>query len=436
MNQAQATQIIQTLHDAGHTAYFAGGCVRDMLLGLDPHDYDVATSATPSQVQALFPRTEAIGAAFGVIMVIIDRVPTEVATFRSDGDYTDGRRPESVQFASPEQDARRRDFTINALFYDPLKKQTLDFTGGQADLERKWLRAVGEPAARFSEDKLRLLRCVRLANKLDFQVEPATWEAVKQFAPKIGVVSVERIRDELTKILTGPRAGRGLNLLRESNLLQSILPEALKMVDCPQPPRWHPEGDVWTHTCMMLDSLESPPAELAWAVLFHDIAKPLCLSFDAQGIPHHYEHEKRGAELSIDILKRLKASNALIESVHDLVLYHMQFKDVQKMKTSTLKRMMSRPTYKEELLLHRADCLSSHRKLDNYDFLHAKAEEFGTAQIAPPPLVTGHDLISLGAHPGPTLGKLLREITDLQLEGKLLSSEDALDYAKRHLEKS
>ncbi len=431
MNQIQATQIVQTLHDAGHTAYFAGGCVRDMLLGLEPHDYDVATSATPDEVQSLFPRTEAIGAAFGVIMVIIDHVPTEVATFRTDGDYTDGRRPDSVQFAPPEEDARRRDFTINALFYDPLTKQTLDFTGGRADLESKLLRAVGEPDARFAEDKLRLLRCVRLANKLDFQIEPATWAAVKQFAPQIAVVSVERVRDELTKILTGPRAGEGLNLLRESNLLHRLLPEALKMAGCPQPPKWHPEGDVWTHTCMMLDSLENPSPELAWAVLFHDIAKPLCLSFDAQGIPHHYEHEKRGAELAVAILRRLKASNALIDAVHDLVLYHMQFKDVQKMKTSTLKRMMSRPTYDTELLLHRADCLSSHRKLDNYDFLLAKRAEFGAEQIAPPPLVTGRDLIALGVEPGPTLGKLLHEITDLQLEGKLSTRDMALDYIRK-----
>lgn len=365
-----------------------------------------------------------------MILVILDGIPTEVATFRTDGDYSDGRRPDAVHFSSPEQDARRRDFTINGLFHDPLTGQTLDYVGGRDDLAGKLLRAIGEPSRRFAEDKLRLLRCVRFATTLDFRIEPATWAALEQIAPQIAAVSVERIREELTRILTGPCAGRGLELLRRSKLLDVILPEALAMVDCPQPPKWHPEGDVWTHTCLMLDSLDSPTPELAWSVLFHDIAKPRCLSFDAEGIPHHYEHEKRGAEMAVEILRRFKASNALIEAVHSMVLHHMQFKDVQRMRTSTLKRMMARPTYGEELRLHEADCLSSHRKLDNLEFLRAKAGEFGQEQIAPPPLITGHDLIALGIPPGPGLGKWLREITDLQLEGKLLTPEDARSYVR------
>jgi len=430
MNRPNATRIVHTLANAGHTAYFAGGCVRDMLMGIIPHDYDVATSATPSEVQSLFPRTEAVGISYGVILVIDEGIPTEVATFRNDGYYADGRRPESVHFTTAQEDARRRDFTINGLFFNPLTGETLDYVDGRADIAGKMLRAIGEPALRFNEDKLRLLRCIRFANRFDFSVDPTTWDALQELAPQITTVSAERIREEMTRILTGPRAGHGLDLLRQSHLLGFILPEALAMVDCPQPPQWHPEGDVWTHTCLMLDSLEDPSPALAWSVLFHDIAKPLCLSFDEQGIPHHYEHEKRGADLAVEILRRLKASNALISSVHDLVLYHMQFKDVRKMKSSTLKRMMARPTYPDELCLHKSDCLSSHRKLDNYEFLLAKEDEYGSAQIAPPPLISGRDLMAIGFAPGPTMGRILDEISDLQLEGKLLTPEEALAFAK------
>ncbi|MDX2225501.1 MAG: CCA tRNA nucleotidyltransferase [Verrucomicrobiae bacterium] len=424
----KAEEIVRTLRERGYAAYFAGGCVRDMLSGAAPKDYDVATSARPEQVQEVFPKTVAVGAAFGVILVLQGDQSIEVATFRSDGNYVDGRRPESVAFTTAEEDARRRDFTINGMFLDPVTGEVLDFVNGQADLRRKMLRAIGEPRQRFREDKLRMLRCVRFAVALGFEVEAECWSAVREMAGEVRSVSPERIREELTKILTGPHAGQGLQKLFESGLLEQVLPEAVAMRGCPQPAQYHPEGDVFTHTCIMLDSLEDPSPVLAWSVLFHDISKPDCLSFGEDGQPHHYGHEKKGAEVAVTVLRRLHAPNELIAGVHDAVLYHMQFKDVQRMKLSTVKRMMSRPGFEEEMALHRADCLSSHGRLDNHDYLRRLQTELPPGQIDPPPLLSGRDLMALGIEPGPGMGKILEEIRELQLESRLTSFEEARQW--------
>lgn len=422
-----ATSVLQKLRDSGHEAYFAGGSVRDMLLGLEPHDIDIATSALPQEVEKLFPRTVAVGAQFGVIIVLEDDAEIQVATFRHDGSYQDGRHPTGVTFTNAEEDAKRRDFTINGLFYDPIKKEVFDYVNGRDDLSKKIIRAIGNPHERFAEDKLRLLRAIRFATTLNFEIDPETWKAVCELAPKILVVSAERIRDELQKILLSPHRLRGFDLLDQSGLLRILLPEIEKLKGCEQPPEFHPEGDVFVHTRIMLQMLpEKASLPLVLSVLFHDIGKPATRTVDENGKMRFYAHDQVGTKMAEKILKRLRFSNEVIEAVLPAVRLHMSFKDTKKMRLSTLRRMMARPTFEDELELHRVDCASSHGLLDNYDFLQQQKEEFANQPLIPPALVTGQDLIALGLKPGPAFGKILQAVKDAQLENKISTREEAL----------
>ena len=434
-----AINLVRCLREAGHTAYFNGGCVRDMVRGVEPHDFDIATSATPEQVQALFPKTVPVGAAFGVVLVLEDGHQFEVATFRSDEAYIDGRRPTSVRYGAPEQDAQRRDFTINGLFFDPVGNQIVDFVNGRADIERKLVRTIGEPRQRFTEDKLRLLRCVRFAANLGYEIEAATFVAVKEMAAQIQVVSAERIRDELLKIFTRTHAGRGLELLDASGLLAEVLPEIAAMKGVEQPPEFHPEGDVFQHTKLMLDTLSDaasqelgPPRDrtvLAFAVLLHDVGKPPTFERAPDRIRFN-EHDRIGAEMAETILRRLRFSNDETDKIVLCVREHMRFQFVKEMRPAKLKRILARETFPEELELHRIDCASSHRNLENYEFLKTKAAEMPPEVVRPAPLLTGHDLLALGLKPGPTVGQILREMEELQLEERLKSRAEALEFAK------
>ncbi len=427
--EATATRIVRRLRDAGHEAYFAGGCVRDRLLGRTAHDIDIATSASPGAVQKLFPRTVAVGAQFGVIVVLEEGREFQVATFRADGVYLDGRRPESVIFTTAEGDAQRRDFTVNGLFYDPLERKVLDFVGGEADLKAGVIRCIGEPADRFREDKLRLLRGVRFAATLGFQIDPSTWAALRDQAASISDVSAERIRDELVKIFLHPSRVRGFDLLDESGLLGVLLPEVAGMKGCEQPPEFHPEGDVFVHTRLMLSLLpEAVSIPLVFAVLFHDIGKPPVSRKDETGRIRFNGHETVSAIMAEKILDRLRFSNAQTGDTLLAVKNHMAFKDVQHMRVATLKRFLARPTIDDELELHRVDCLGSHGMIDNYDFLLAKREEFSREPLIPPPLISGGDLISLGWKPGPLFKKMLEAVQVRQLEGTLTTREEALDW--------
>ena len=430
--KAAATDIARRLQQAGHTAYFAGGCVRDELLGLDPHDYDIATSAKPSEVQKLFPHTQAVGAHFGVILVMEHGRAFEVATFRSDHEYIDGRRPEMVTFSTPEEDAERRDFTINGMFHDPVADQFIDFVGGREDLASQTLRAIGDPVARFREDKLRLLRAVRFSARFGYQIDPATWNAIKAHAADIHAVSAERIREELVKILAHPNRVRGFDLLDQSGLLKEILPEIEKLKGCEQPPQFHPEGDVFVHTRAMLELLPSDaPVGVALSVLFHDIGKPPTFRYHKDEDRIRFSgHDRVGAEMTERVMERLRFSRADIERTVEAVRQHMVFKDVQNMRTAKLKRFMAREGFEEELELHRVDCQSSHGALDNYDFLKLKAEEFANEPLIPPPLVTGHDLMALGWKPGPHFGPILEAVQTAQLEGTLTTTEGAIAWIK------
>ncbi|MGA1124117.1 MAG: CCA tRNA nucleotidyltransferase [Chthoniobacterales bacterium] len=429
-----ATDIARRLQQAGHTAYFAGGCVRDELLGLDPHDYDIATSAKPDEVQKLFPHTQAVGAHFGVILVMEHGRAFEVATFRSDHEYIDGRRPEMVTFSTPEEDAARRDFTINGMFHDPVAGRFIDFVGGREDLKSKLLRAIGDPAARFREDKLRLLRAVRFAARFGYEIDPATWDALRAHAADIHAVSAERIREELVKILAHPSRVRGFDLLDQSGLLKEILPEIEALKGCEQPAQFHPEGDVFVHTRAMLELLPpGAPAGLALAVLFHDIGKPPTFRYHPDEDRIRFSgHDRVGAEMTGRVMERLRFSRAETDRTVEAVRQHMVFKDVQNMRTAKLKRFMAREGFDEELELHRVDCQSSHGALDNYDFLKTKAEEFANEPLIPPPLLTGHDLMALGWKPGPEFGRILEAVQTAQLEGTLATREQALAWVKEN----
>lgn len=423
--------IVERLRASGFEALYAGGCVRDTLLGFTPHDYDVATGARPEEVEALFPRTVPVGAQFGVILVLEGDSEIQVATFRGDGTYRDGRHPESVRFTDAEGDAHRRDFTVNGLFYDPLKKEVLDFVGGREDLKKGLLRAIGAPQERFSEDKLRILRAVRFATTFGFTIEEETWKAVLKHAPEIHAVSAERIREELVKILLSPNRVRGFDLLDESGLLREILPEIVPLKGCDQPPEFHPEGDVFVHTRLMLTLLApDAPLSLILAVLFHDLGKPATRTVDETGRIRFNGHEGVSTEMSLKILQRLRFPNEVIDAVLPSVRLHMSFKDVPNMRLSTIKRMMARPTFEEELELHRVDCLASHGMLDNHAILIAKRAEFGQEPLIPPPLVSGHDLIAMGWRPGPRFMEVLQSVQTRQLEGTLTSREEALAWIR------
>ena len=432
--EATATRLVERLRAAGHEALFAGGCVRDRLLGKEAHDIDIATSARPEEIQKLFPRTVAVGAQFGVIVVLEDGGEFQVATFRSDGAYRDGRHPESVAFTNAEGDARRRDFTVNGLFFDPLSRQILDFVGGEADLRAGILRSIGDPHARFAEDKLRLIRCVRFAASLGFEIEAETWRALVERAPEITAMSAERIRDELVKIFTHPSRVRGFDLLDQSGLLAILLPEVESLKGCEQPPDFHPEGDVFVHTRLMLSLLpEQVSTPLVFSVLFHDIGKPPTFLIDETGRIRFNGHESISASMTEKIFARLRFSNAETEATVVGVKNHMAFKDVQNMRVATLKRFLARPTIDDELELHRVDCQGSHGLLDNYDFLLRKREEFSNEPLIPPPLITGRDLIAAGLKPGPLFKKLLDSAQALQLEGGLKTREDALAWLREEL---
>jgi tRNA nucleotidyltransferase/poly(A) polymerase len=427
--EATATRLVERLRAAGHEALFAGGCVRDHLLGKEAHDIDIATSARPEEIQKLFPRTVAVGAQFGVIVVREDGEEFQIATFRSDGAYRDGRHPESVEFTNAEGDARRRDFTVNGLFYDPIAQRILDFVGGEADLRARLLRCIGDPEARFTEDKLRLIRCVRFAASLGFDIDPATWNALRRLAPQITAVSAERIRDELVKIFTHPSRVRGFDLLDQSGLLAILLPEVETLKGCEQPPEFHPEGDVFIHTRIMLSLLpERVSAPLVFSVLLHDIGKPPTFHIDETGRIRFNGHESVSASMTEKIFHRLRFSNAETEATVAGVKNHMAFKDVRNMRVSTLKRFLARPTIDDELELHRVDCQSSHGLLDNYEFLLEKREEFSHAPLIPPRILTGKDLIDLGHKPGPEFKRILDTAQALQLEGTLQTREDALAW--------
>jgi poly(A) polymerase len=426
-----ARDLVRKLRVSGHVAYYAGGCVRDLLSGKPPKDVDIATDARPEVVQKMFPRTYAVGAHFGVIVVLENDFQFEVATFRSDGVYLDGRRPVEVHFATAKEDAARRDFTINGMFFDPEKDEVIDFVGGRADLERRLVRAIGDPAQRFAEDRLRMLRAVRFAAVLGFEIDAATWDAVVASAASINEISAERIREELVRIFLSPKRARGWDLFDASGLMKVVLPELEAMKGCEQPPQFHPEGDVFKHTRIMLELL---PAEaslpLVFSVLFHDIGKPPTSIVDEEGRIRFNGHDRIGAEMTEAIMERLRFSRAEIDATVEAVRQHMVFKDVPNMRVAKLKRFMARPTFEDELELHRVDCASSHAMLDNYEFLLKKKEEFANEPIIPPPLVTGDDLIAMGLKPGPKFGEILEAMETRQLEGALRSRDEALEWVK------
>ena len=426
-----ARAIAKSLREHGHMAYFAGGCVRDMVRSLTPKDFDIATNATPDLVQKIFPHTYAVGAHFGVVVVVEDEMNFEVATFRSDGAYLDHRHPAEVRFSSPEEDAKRRDFTINGMFFDPEKNEVIDFVGGRDDIEAKLIRAIGKPGDRFEEDRLRMLRAVRFATVLDYQIDDQTWKALRDSADAINEISAERIRDELVKIFLSPNRVRGWDLLDESGLMRVVLPELDTMKGCLQPEQFHPEGDVFQHTRLMLGLLpEKVSAPLVFAVLLHDVAKPVTSTVDPTGRIRFNEHDRIGATMTESIMERLRFSRAETDAAMEMVRQHMVFKDVPKMRVAKLKRFMARPTFQEELELHRVDCASSHKMMDNYEFLLQKREEFANEPIIPPPLVRGDDLIALGMKPGPKFGEILEAVETQQLEGAFKDREQALDWVK------
>jgi poly(A) polymerase len=428
----RARDIVAQLQRAGHTAYLAGGCVRDHLLGAEAKDYDVATSARPEEVQRLFPRvTDLTGKSFGVVRVLVGEEFYEVATFRQDGPYRDGRHPESVRFATAEEDAQRRDFTINGLFFDPVADRLIDYVGGEADLRAGIVRAIGNPADRFAEDHLRLLRAIRFAARLIFKIEPKTWEAIRAEASMIRTVSAERIRDELNKIFTASKPELGLDLLDQSGLLREVLPDIAAMHGVEQPPQFHPEGDVYEHVRLMLSKIEQPNLELALGVLFHDVGKKPTAKVDENGRIRFNEHESVGTDMTERIMTGLRYDNKSIQTVRELVQHHMQFKDVPHMRPSTLKRMMARPTFPLELELHRIDCASSHGDLKHYDFLKQQLETMSAEEIDPPPLISGHDLLAMGLPPGKTVGRILDAVRVAQLEGTVQTRAEALDLARK-----
>lgn len=430
--RALALNIINVLQGAGHLAYWVGGCVRDLILDREPSDFDVATAATPPQILALFPYAKLVGASFGVVLVTDmesgdseSRQSIEVATFRSESAYRDGRHPSEVRYETdPRLDASRRDFTINSLFLDPLTNTLLDHFGGQADLQAGTIRAIGNPSERFEEDHLRLLRAVRFAARFGFTIEPQTFAAIVELAPKIRVISAERIRDELTRILTEGGPGRGLRLLDSTGLLPHLLPEVKDLQGVEQPPEHHPEGDVWNHTLIMLELLH-PPIEptLAWGVLLHDIGKPATQTFSDR--IRFNGHVEVGLRIAAPILDRLRFSSDDKTQILALVENHMRFMEVRTMRESTRKRFLSLPLFAEHLELHRVDCMSSNRRTENYDFVQDQLAAFPPEALKPPPLLTGADLIAAGLAPGPRFRELLTQIQNAQLEGRIQTKEEA-----------
>lgn len=434
--ERHARTIIETLRAAGFTAYLAGGCVRDTLLGVEAKDFDVATSALASDVQRLFPHTIPVGAQFGVVIVLIEDVPSEVATFRADGRYLDGRRPTSVRFSDARADALRRDFTINGMFLDPTNEQIIDYVGGRQDLADKVIRAIGDPYARFTEDRLRIIRAIRFAARLGFRIDPHTLKAIQELAPTVTGIAWERIGDEIVKMLTEGGAQRAFQLLHESGVLAAVLPEveALRCVE--QSPDFHPEGDVFVHTLLLLAELDKrPPPEpksetLALGALLHDIAKPQCRGQKGERITF-YGHCERGAEMAVAICQRLKRSRAVWERVAYLVRNHLRLLSAPHMRTAKLKRFLREDGIEELLELARIDALASSRDVRPYEFCRRKLAEL--EPLAPPPLLTGHDLMALGLQPGPQFKDILSAVEDAQLEGQLLTRDAALEWVREYI---
>lgn len=432
--RSTAMSIVRRLKQAGFEAYFVGGCVRDFVRGVTPGDYDIATSALPDQVTALFERTLAVGAKFGVIMVMADGHPYEVATFRSDDVYEDGRRPTSVHFSSAREDVFRRDFTINGLLMDPETHQIIDYVDGLADIDRKVLRTIGDPAVRFNEDYLRMLRAIRFAANLDYAMDPATQSAIQANAANIKGISAERIAEELQKILTHGGARRGFELMADTGILQQILPEVDRMRGVSQPPRFHPEGDVWQHTMIMLEMLsgETSPLiapALAWGALLHDVGKPVSRTEDDDGV-HFHGHVKLGEAIAEGVLQRLRFSRAQKDTVLSLIHHHMAFMNVQKMRPARLKRFLRMPDFHLHLQLHRLDCLASHGMLDHYDFCRHQLQNLEHEALHPPRLLNGHDLMAMGFTPGKLIGEVLRTLEEEQLENRIHNSEEAAAFVQ------
>ncbi len=430
-----AEQICRALKQAGYQAYLVGGCVRDLELGREPADYDVSTDALPERVQQLFPNSIAVGAQFGVIIVAENSVQVEVATFRSDVGYSDGRHPDRVIYSIlPEEDVRRRDFTINGLLLDPQDGRLLDFVGGRSDIRAGLVRAIGEPELRFREDKLRMVRAVRFAARFGYAIESATRAAIRKCAAEVKQVSAERLRDELTKLLTEGAARRGFELLEDTGLLAIVLPEVARMQGVKQPPEFHPEGDVWIHTRMMLEQL--PPrssSTLAWGVLLHDVGKPPTFTppKDPDDRIRFDGHVEVGARMAEEICRRLRFSNDDTEQIAALVANHLRFKDVFQMRPSTLKRFVCLPRFHEHLELHRLDCLASHRVLDAYEFVREFLEKTPPEEVRPPRLVTGQDLKDMGFHPGPQFRAILQAVEDAQLDGRVRTRDEAKAFIRR-----
>jgi poly(A) polymerase len=442
----EATRIAHKLREHGYSAYLVGGCVRDLLLGREPADYDIATSATPHQVINIFPQTYAVGAQFGVVLVPVrrdnaegerDNYAIEVATFRSDGAYSDGRHPDEVKFSKDARlDVQRRDFTINGLLLDPDTAEVLDYVGGRDDLQQGLIRAIGEPHQRFTEDKLRMLRAVRFAARFGYTIHAQTFAAIRELAPQIHQVSRERVRDEILKMLTEGHARQAFELLDETDLLEQVLPEIKKMQGVEQPPQYHPEGDVWIHTLMLLEGLPAGSSKtLALGALLHDVGKPPTFRVAPDRIRFD-GHAEIGTKMAEEICRRFRLSNEDTDQVLALVANHMRFGDIQRMKESTLKRFFRLPKFEEHLALHRLDCQSSHRDLSLYEFAKEKFHALPAEQIRPTPLITGNDLIAAGYQPGPMFKDLLMTVEDAQLEGKIRTKEEAMALVKEKVQVS
>ena len=445
-----AISIARTLHDQGYQAYLVGGCVRDLLLGREPGDYDIATDATPEQVMRIFPQTYAVGAQFGVVLVpmavdpsvtsVVDQADVnhgrhrgktvEVATFRSDIGYSDGRHPDQVRFSKdPRQDVQRRDFTINGLLLDPLKNEVLDFVGGRKDLDAGIIRAIGEPELRFAEDKLRMLRAVRFTARFGYSIGPQTFAAIEKLAPQIHQVSRERVRDELTKMLTEAR--RAFLLLDETGLLHELLPEIEAMKGVEQPPQFHPEGDVFVHTLLLLEKLPHPcPATLGWGALLHDVGKPPTFRVAPDRIRFD-GHVDVGVKMAEEICRRLRFSNHDTDQILALVKNHMRFAHAMQMSEATFKKFVRMPRFEEHLELHRIDCESSHGDLTTYRFTREKIASMPPEAVRPRPLVSGDDLIDAGYVPGPKFKEILGAVEDRQLEGMLHSGDEAIEFVRK-----
>ncbi|MDF7799484.1 HD domain-containing protein [Pontiellaceae bacterium B1224] len=446
--KAAALNVVQQLQDKGYIALFAGGCVRDELLGREPKDYDVATDALPEEVESMFPKTLPIGKAFGVIAVIDGKEMIEVATFREEIGTLDGRHPESIQFSAAKEDALRRDFTINGMFYDPVQEKLHDYVHGQRDLKNRIITAIGDPAERFREDHLRMLRAVRFTHNLGFTLDPDTEAAIREMAHLIKKISAERIEAELTRTLTdSAKPGDALKHLHELGLMQYTLPELLPTVGQKQPPQFHPEGDVFEHTCLMLNLMaeEGPetdqaysPRELAYTVLLHDVGKPATASIgpgtDGKDRIRFDGHASVSARMAEEILIRLKFPNIEKKSITAAIAGHMRFMDVQKMRTSKLRQLIGAATFDLEMELHRLDCLGSHSKLDNFDYVRCYQQKMADEPILPEPWITGHDLIAMGITEGRLIGKILKEAYEHQMEDQFNSKEALIDWVRKSYE--